>query len=352
MPSRLASDDELRALVKAMGSTKRGVFMLTRGGQTHIEFLEQLSATSGRPVMIAALLHNPVVPNAVFDNLADIAAANGRGRKLYGQVSCCPLTMEFTLASAYPFEGLAAWKPAMRVEGQALRTLLGDPSFRAAVRAELETPAAVRLFNGEWHKLRVVQVADRANIGLEGNSIAELAAQANQDPLDCMLDLAVSENLDTLFIAELINSDEDAVARLLTDPNASIALSDAGAHLTFFCDAGFGLHLLGYWRRDKQLLGLEQAVWHLTGRPAAIFGIHERGTLKEGNYADLLLMDPENVARGPARRVFDLPGGAPRLTTDGVGVAATWVNGAQVADEGGLMAGGDRPGRLLRHCTG
>ncbi len=351
MPSRLASDDEFRALLNAMGSTGRGMFMLTRGGQTSIPFLEALSDTSGRPVMIAALLHNPMVPNGVFDNLAEIAAANTRGRTLYGQVSCCPLTMEFTLESAYPFEGLAAWRPAMEVPRDALGAMLADPRFRAAVRHELAKPAAIRLFNGEWQKLRVVEVADPAHADLEGRSVAQLAADAGQDPLDYMLDLAGSENLKTLFIAELINSDEEALSRLMTHPDASIALSDAGAHLTFFCDAGFGLHLLGHWHREKQLFSLEQAVWHLTGRPASIFGIPERGVLQAGYHADLLLIDPETVGRSPARRVFDLPGGAPRLTTDPVGVIGTWVNGIQVADENRILASAGHPGQLLRAFT-
>ncbi len=351
MPSRLAADDEFRALLNAMGSTGRGMFMLTRGGQTPIPFLEELSAASGRPVMIAALLHNPMVPNGVFDNLADIAAANARGRTLYGQVSCCPLTMEFTLESAYPFEGLAAWRPAMEVPRDALGAMLADPRFRAAVRGELTKPAAIRLFNGEWQKLRVVEVADPANAALEGRSVAQLAAEAGQDPLDYMLDLAGSENLKTLFIAELINSDEEALSRLMTHPDASIALSDAGAHLTFFCDAGFGLHLLGHWHREKELFSLERAVWHLTGRPAGIFGIPERGVLQTGYHADLLLIDPETVGRGPARRVFDLPGGAPRLTTDPVGIIGTWVNGIQVADESGVLPAAGRPGQLLRSCA-
>jgi N-acyl-D-aspartate/D-glutamate deacylase len=108
MPSRLASEEEMAALVAAMGEGGRGVYMLTKGGQTPMPFLESLAAASGRPVMVAALLHNGTNPGAVFADLDAIAAANGRGRRLLGQVSCCPLTMDFTLASPYPVEGLAS----------------------------------------------------------------------------------------------------------------------------------------------------------------------------------------------------------------------------------------------------
>ena len=134
---------------------------------------------------------------------------------------------------------------------------------------------------------------------------------------------------------------------MLCHPHASIALSDAGAHLTFFCDAGFGLHLLGHWVRDKGVLTMEEAVWQLSGRPAEIFGIKGRGRIAPGLAADLLLFDPATVGRGPTRRVFDLPGGAPRLTTPALGLHGLWINGVQVADGTGLIEEA-RPGRLLR----
>ncbi len=107
MPSRLAGEDELRALVGCLREAGRGVFMLTKGGQTPIAFLEELAAQSERPVVIAALLHSSTNPDAVFQDLQKISEANERGRKLVGAVSCCPLAMEFTLQSPYVFEGLA-----------------------------------------------------------------------------------------------------------------------------------------------------------------------------------------------------------------------------------------------------
>ena len=347
MPSRLASDAELAALVGAMGEGGSGVFMLTKGGQTSMAFLESLAAASARPVMVAALLHNSVAPRAVFDDLDAIAAANARGRRMFGQVSCCPLTMDFTLASPYPVEGLASWKPALGKSGRALRTVLADPAFRAGVRAELAAPTTFRLFNGEWEKVHVVETARAANAPLEQRSIAEIAATSARDPLDVMLDLALDEDLATVFTAQLLNSDEDAVGRMLNDPNAIVSLSDAGAHLTFFNDAGFGLHLLGHWSRDVGAMPLEEAVRRLTSHPADILGLERRGRIRVGDAADLLLFDPKTVGRGPKRRVHDLPAGAARLTTDAVGVHGVWVNGARVADANGLVPETPLAGELL-----
>ncbi len=347
MPSRLANDAEHLALIEAMGRGDRGVYMVTKGADTPVALLEEMAARSGRPVMIAALLHNSTNPDAVFSDLDAISAANTRGRRLLGQVSCCPLTMEYTLASPYPVEGLASWKRALSARGDALKAVLADPAFRAGVRAELAQPSRFRLFNGEWQKVHVVEVAQERHRDLEQKSLAELARTAGKDPLDVMLDLALEEDLKTIFTAQLLNSDEQAVARLLTHPHSLVSLSDAGAHLTFFNDAGFGLHLMGHWARDRGAMSLPEAVRKLTSQSAQIFGLRERGLLRAGYAADLLLFDPATVGRGVSRRVFDLPGGAPRLHTDALGVHGVWVNGEQVADKNGLRADARLGGEMI-----
>jgi N-acyl-D-aspartate/D-glutamate deacylase len=287
MPSRLADDRELRVLVEALAEAGRGVFMLTKGGHTRIDFLEELAAASGRPVVIAALLHNRTNPDAVFADLEAIAQANARGRPLHGAVSCCPLTMDFTLHSPYPVEGLQSWKPALGLKGDAFKAMLARPEFRDAIRAELAAPATFRLFNGEWSQVQVVEVRDAVNAPLEQRTIADLAAQSGRDPLDVMFDLALSEDLDTVFTATLLNSDEPAVARMLNHPNSLVSLSDAGAHLTFFNDAAFGLHLMGHWSRDFGAMSLARAVQCLTGQPAAVYGLRDRGVLRPGAAAAL-----------------------------------------------------------------
>jgi N-acyl-D-amino-acid deacylase len=347
MPSRLASDAEHLALIEAMGAGGRGVYMVTKGAQMPVALLEEMAARSGRPVMIAALLHNGTNPGAVFADLDAISAANARGHRLIGQVSCCPLTMEYTLASPYPVEGLASWKRALGLQGAALEAVLADPKFRQGVRAELAAQSAFRLFNGEWNKVYVVQVAQQRHRELEQRSIAELAHNQGKDPLDVMLDLALDEDLTTIFTAQLLNSDENAVARLLNHPHSLVSLSDAGAHLTFFNDAGFGLHLMGHWARERGVMSLAEAVRRLTSQSAEIFGLPGRGLLREGHAADLLLFDPATVGRGVSRRVFDLPGGAPRLHTDAIGVHGVWVNGEQVADANGLRTEGKLAGEVV-----
>ena len=351
MPSRLASDEEMMQLTLAMASLGRGVYMVTKGGQMSMSFLQSLAQKSGRPVMVAALLHNSTNPQAVFYDMAAIAQANAQGIGMIGQVSCCPLTMDFTFASAYPVEGLVSWRAAMGLSHDALKGILADTSFRQAVKDELFQTATFRLFNNEWDKVHVVQTALAQHQLFEQKSVADLALASHQDPLDFALDLALKEDLQTVFTAQLLNSDTEAVGRLLNDPHSLVSLSDAGAHLTFFNDAGFGLHLLGHWARDLGLMSMQQAVHKLTAQPAKVLGLKDRGHLRVGFAADMLLFDPKTVGRGPKHRVFDLPGGAARLNTLASGVHGVWVNGQLIADQDGLNEQSVFAGQLLTEFT-
>jgi len=288
-------------------------------------------------VVVAALLHNSTNPGAVFQDLDAIRAADVRGHRMAGAISCCPLSMDFTMQSPYTFEGLQSWQPALPLKGDSYKAKLAERAFRDAVRAELAQPAHFRLFNGQWDQ---VEVVESSRPGVEQRSIGALARAAGQDPLDVMLDLALAEDLATVFNAMLLNSDEAAVGEMLRHPASLVSLSDAGAHLTFFNDAGFGLHLLGHWVRERGALALADAVRRLTSVPAQLFGISGRGVLRTGYAADLLLFDPASVGRGAKQRVFDLPGGHPRLTTPALGVHGVWVNGVRALET--------LPGKLLR----
>ena len=347
MPSRLASDDEMMQLTLAMSSFGRGVYMVTKGGQMSVAFLESLSAASKRPVMVAALLHNSTNPNGVFNDLQAISEANTRGNILLGQVSCCPLSMDFTFASAYPVEGLASWKMALGLEHDALKVCLADPDFRKKVKEELQQTASFRLFNNEWDKVHVVETTEPNHQLFEHKSVASLAQQHGCDPLDFALDLSLKEDLRTVFTAMLLNSDSEAVSKMLNHPHSLVSLSDAGAHLTFFNDAGFGLHLLGHWVREMGAMTMAQAVHKLTAQQAHILGLKDRGLIRNGYAADLLLFDPQTVGRGEKKRVFDLPLGAPRLHTDAKGVHGVWVNGQLIADQNGMIENCPMAGELL-----
>ena len=353
MPSRLADEHELLALTGALGEAGRGVFMLTKGMTSTVPWLEEIAAKSGRPVMIAAMFVDPGDPTRVFKELAEIEGARARGRELWAQVGCFPLGMEFTLRHPYPLEAFLAWRPAIQATSEAAYAkVLADPSFRQALKAEAAIPGVPNRFSNQtWPHLTIMSVTHETHRALVGRTIAELAAERGRDPFDVLLDFGLDGELDAMLDCQLFNTDENEVRKLLRHPHAAVGLSDAGAHLSFLCDAGFGLHLFGHWVRERGDLTLEEAVKRVTHDAATAYRIEDRGRLTPGAWADLLLFDPKTVARGPKRRVHDLPTGAARLDTPGVGVHGVWVNGVRTADERGVRETGQRPGQVLREFS-
>jgi N-acyl-D-amino-acid deacylase len=350
MPSRLADERELMALTGALGEAGRGVFMLTKGMTSTIPWLEKVSAANGRPVMIAAMFVDPGDPTRVFRELGEIETARTRGRELWAQVGCFALGMEFTLRHPYPLEAFLGWRPAIEAADEAAyRRVLADPSFRKRLKEESASTGVPNRFSDKtWPHLTIMEVTRGEHRHLQGQTIGALAEQSGRHPFDVFLDFGLDGELDAMFDCRLFNTDENEVRKLLRHPNAAVALSDAGAHLSFLCDAGFGLHLFGHWVRDRGDMTLEEAVKRVTSDVASAYRIPERGRLAPGAWADLILFDPKTVARGDKRRVNDLPTGASRLDTPAVGLHGVWVNGVRTVDERGVIADCGRPGRVLR----
>jgi N-acyl-D-amino-acid deacylase len=350
MPSRLADERELMALTGALGEAGRGVFMLTKGMTSTIPWLEKVSAANGRPVMIAAMFVDPGDPTRVFRELGEIETARTRGRELWAQVGCFPLGMEFTLRHPYPLEAFLGWRPAIEAADEAAyRRVLADPSFRKRLKEESASTGVPNRFSDKtWPHLTIMEVTRAEHRHLQGQTIGALAEQSGRHPFDVFLDFGLDGELDAMFDCRLFNTDESEVRKLLRHPNAAVALSDAGAHLSFLCDAGFGLHLFGHWVRERGDLTLEEAVKRVSSDVASAYRIAERGRLAPGAWADLILFDPRTVARGDKRRINDLPTGASRLDTPAVGLHGVWVNGVRTVDERGVIADCGRPGRVLR----
>ena len=335
MPSRLADDDEMSALVGVLGELGRGIFQLTVGPGMTNERMEGLAAETGRPVFMTAALHNETFPERAIGMLEGAAAAQSRGNALWAQVSCQPLSMDFSMRTAFPLQSLDAWEPLHTASDEEFLAIIGSEDFRNRFRDELEKPQSGKIFYGDWRRVEVAMATTPAHRALEGETIETIAGREGRDPVDVMFDLAVDERLGTTFNAALLNADEAAVEGLLRHDAGLISLSDAGAHLCYLCDAGYGLHLLGHWVRDKRVFGLEDGIRRVTSLPARLYGIPDRGEIAPGKFADLLLFDPATVGRGAIRRVDDLPGGESRLVRDASGVHGVWVNGTAVYDAGG-----------------
>jgi N-acyl-D-aspartate/D-glutamate deacylase len=332
MPSRLAEESELRSLVGVLGEKKRGVFQLTVGPSMTSEVMESIAADNNCPVFQTAALHNEAFPERAHMMVSDSADAQARGNQLWAQVSCQPLSMDFALTAAFPMQSLDSWRPLIDADNESFERQIRDAEFRKRFRHDLDVPQKGKLFFGDWSKVEVAMTVRPENRALEGMSIDKLAERQGKDPIDVFFDLSAEEGLETVYTAGLMNSDEDEVEKLMRQPGSLISLSDGGAHLRYLCDAGYGLHLLGHWVRERGSFDLPDAIRRLTSLPAELYRLPGRGRIVPGAHADLLLFDAATVARGPLRRAFDLPGGESRLTRDPVGVHGVWVNGAHVFD--------------------
>ena len=335
MPSRLSSNDEMSRLVRAMAHQGRGIFMLTKSNTTSIKDIENIMGNIKRPVMIAAILFNPTKKDWAINTLNDIGKSSEKGYEFWGQVSCRPLTMEFTMNEPYMLEGLRAWKEYMTEKDDQLKmSILKNKCFRKRVKEEIYDTSKNKLFVGNWEKIKLIEAFNKNNKKFEGMNIKEIGLKENKDPFDWLMDNTLVKNgMNDLFIAELLNADDKEVKKLILHEKSTVSLSDAGAHLSLLCDAGYGLDLLGKWSRDLNIMSLEQAIYKLTGKQADICRIPKRGKLLPGYYADMLLFDPDKIGTSKSFRRSDLPSGSSRLKVKPIGIKGIWVNGTNYLQE-------------------
>ncbi len=349
VPSRLADLAEIQALAGVLGEEGAGIAQLTIGPGLYLGEIESLARAIRRPVTWSALLSGLAVeglpPRELLARHAKLAA---QGLRIAPQVSCRPLTLDFDFAAPFPFEGLPSFAQAAAVDASGKRRIYAEPGFRAAFRADLAGELFLGVLRDCWERTEV-SASPRAP-ELEGRGVAELARERGVDPLDLVLDLSLDSGLEARFRLALLNSDEEEVGWLLRQPEGVLGLADSGAHANQLCDACFATHLLGHWVRELGALGLEQAIFMLTGRVAEVLGLPDRGRLAPGRPADVVVFDPASVGAGPLRRVRDLPAGADRLVADAIGIDAVLVNGVAVRRSGrdAVDPGGPLPGALLR----
>jgi N-acyl-D-amino-acid deacylase len=348
MPSTIAPMSELDALVGAMGPRGRGVIAIASGVKTPEE-LEPMAAKHGRPFFqgTGMAMYNEQEPERALRIFDACAAALRRGNGLYVQIPCQPLSFDFTMANAYPFYSHAAFDPIKAYTPEQLKTVFRDPSWRAKFRDNARNPRPGMIFQGNWERVMVAVAQKPANAKYVNRYLDEIATAEGRDPLDAMLDLALDENLETAFLGRFLNVGDDGVARLLKHEAGVVALSDAGAHLIYMCDAGFGLHFLAHWVRERGDFDLVEGVRRLTSHPADLYGIQNRGRIAVGAQADLLLFDPTAVGVSPAERVADLPGGGRRTIRRPTGVHGVFCNGVMTFDGTDYVTHAKGPGHVL-----
>jgi N-acyl-D-aspartate/D-glutamate deacylase len=348
MPSTITDLAELDALVGAMDPSRPGIVQLASGARTVAE-LEAISARHGRAIFksTAVAMYDERSPERAIGVFEQCKAAQMRGHSVYVQIPCQPLSFDFTMANAYPFYSHDAFSEIKAYSREQLIAVLRDPGFRERFRASLASPRPGVIFQGNWERVIVAVPATERHADKADRSIAEIATTEGRDPLDVMLDMSLDEELETTFVGRFLNVGDEGVARLLKHEAGVVALSDAGAHLIFMCDAGFGLHFLAHWVRERGEFDIVEGVRRLTSHPADLYGIVDRGRIVPGAHADLMLFDPATVGVTPAERVADLPGGGLRTVRGSTGVHAVLVNGVEVYRGGHYVEHARGPGQVL-----
>ena len=250
-----------------------------------------------------------------------------------------------TLGSTFLFDELPSFRETLTLPDPERMRRLRDPALRARMRRELADPTG-RAFVFVWDVVRVEAVRDAEHRAWIGRTVPDLAAERGQDPLDCFLDCSLAEDLETQFGLEMPPSDyfRECTARLLRDPIVMAGSSDGGAHLLSFTGADYPTRLLSEWVPD--VLTLEEAVRKLTAVPAAVHGLADRGAVREGAWADLVVVDFSRLRAGAPRLVHDFPGGSGRFVVDADGYVAVVVNGEVLLESGRWT--GALPGQVVR----
>jgi N-acyl-D-amino-acid deacylase len=355
--SRLASWDEVVHLVRAMGTSGRGIFEGTDGAmgaadpevrRLSLDRMRDLAADSRVPMTFGLVATRS--SGYLLDFLDEAAGAGGR---VYAQTHCRGISVLLSLKTKLPFDLLPAWHDLRRLPTEEQVQILGDPARRrplvdAAVQAEYETWTGVgaQARPPDFEGIKVYEH------GLPPNpSVADVGRRRRVHPAEAMIDLCVESRGEQLFIQpSRYPQDEEVLLRALRHPRAVMTFSDSGAHVSQIADSSIHTHLLGYWVRDRHEFSLEEAVRMITLAPALAWGMHDRGLLRPGMVADVNVFDPATVGPAVPRLVDDLPAGGRRLEQRSHGFLATLVNGEVTIHHGETT--GATPGRLLRsHVT-
>jgi N-acyl-D-aspartate/D-glutamate deacylase len=341
VPSRLADAREVEAMLSTVGKTGRGLVELTYGPPFSIEDAARMARDNNVRITWGALLGGFHGPRGTALSMLD--SARSISDDIWPQVSCRYITISIhLLESMFFFAPLPSFQKLLNAPREQRVAHYRDPAWRATARVEAHSNDYEPAFHARtWDNIWVDE--SKLHGEIIGVQLSELAAQRGVDTFDLMLDLALEEGLETRFRTAVDNTDDEEVAELLNDPRTVLGAHDAGAHLDLICDAAYPSHLLGYWVREKQALSLEKAVWRMTGQPADVFRIQDRGRVTPGAFADLVAFDPRTVGAKHVERVRDFPADGERLIARSEGIEHVFVNGIQSRSKGedlpGVMAG-------------
>jgi N-acyl-D-aspartate/D-glutamate deacylase len=354
--SRWSSPEELLAMSDETGAhpgtTLEGIVQgcLDQFSDEEIELLSQLSATANRPLNWNVLTIDSREPDRVPRQLG----AGDRAREVGGRLVALtmpvgvPMNMSFLNFCALWL--LPGWQEVMGNPVPERMARLADPDTRIwMLERAVSQEAGVFRRLADFGDYRLGDVYSAENEPLRGRVVKDIAAERGKSNFGTLLDIVLADELRTVLWP--VPKDDDPASwelrrEVWNDPRAMIGGSDAGAHLDRMCGAPYTTKFLADCLRGRQLVSLERAVQLITSAPAQLFGLRDRGVLREGALADVVVFDPATIDSEEATLVRDLPGDSARLTAGSRGIVRVVVNGVAIVEEG--KPTGATPGTVLR----
>ena len=340
LPSHVASKEEFLALSQVLSEFGVGHLGWTIGlSDNRVEqqaMLEEMVRMSGRPLHV--LLGGEEGDTWLKEKRAE-------GLPILSQEVCVPVISEFKLSEYNLFDYMPNWVQPLVGSKEERIAKLSEDGVRVGMRQDMVDRAHPRT---DWTQTQVVEVVHERNLKYEGLMISEIAEAEGKDPLDVFLDIALDEGLETEFAHNPGVRPHDVTARRLTNPYSHISVSDGGAHTRFLITAIWPVWFLAHWIRDEQLMSLEAAHQKMSALPAAFSDMKNRGTLRVGDHADVMVynMDELGLLYDKPKFANDFPGGEKRLVQYPTGMRYILVNGNVTFQENECT--GALPGKLLR----
>jgi N-acyl-D-amino-acid deacylase len=316
--------------------------LATADGAHDFAHIEQLAQVSGRPLLYNVVQSFVRIPDAHRALLAWLDSCRQRGIRVYGQGVTTTAAFTFTFEDWNLFDDDAAWLDATIGTTAERKQKLGDPVRRARLREYKSGIVTVDIPD-----ITILECFTLETRPFENLTVAEVAARTGKHPVDAMLDVAVADDLRTVFYAEPANVNRGSLREIIDYAWVLPGVSDGGAHTKFFTGGRYPTEFLSRIVREEAMCSLEHAHWRLSALPAHCAGFRDRGTLVEGAPADVVVYDLEKLECLPTEVAHDLPGGEWRRIQRARGYRFVLVNG-QVTIENDRETG-VHSGRLLRH---
>ena len=302
---------------------------------------EELALASGRPILYNAIQALDSDPSRHRNLLAWIERCRQKGLRIYGQLVSTSAGFTFTFHDWNLWDDDPAWREATMGTVEERKSKLADPTRRASLKND-PTGAVTASFDDV-----IILEVKRADMKhLENLTLREAGEKEGKHPVDAMLDLAVADDMATTFYSPAVGEKNEFLKELVND-STLLGVSDGGAHTKFFCGGRYSTESITRMVREMNMMSLEEAHWRLSAQPAACAGFKDRGVLREGAPADIVVYDYDNLEILPTEVVHDLPGKEWRRVQKAKGYRAVLVNGEMTLEND--QNTGNIPGKLLRH---